>query len=344
MQGARCMDCGIPFCNSGCPVNNIIPDLNDLVYRGDWKNALDGAALDQQLPRVHRPHLPGAVRGGLHAATSTTTRSASSRSSTPSSTRAGTKAGSCRSRRRRRPARRSRSSAPARPAWPARSSSRAPATTSTVFEKNDRIGGLLRYGIPDFKMEKSHIDRRMAQMQAEGVDVPHRRARRQAARAARSPTGPARRSAPTSLKREFDAVVLTGGAEQPRDLPVPGPRARRRPLRDGVPAAAEQGRRRRQGRGPDPGRPASTSSSSAAATPARDCVGTSTATARQSVTQFELLPHAAGAGEQAAGLAVLADQAAHLVVARGRLRARLRRSPPRSSSAAKARTRARSRR
>ena len=145
------------------------PDFNDLVYRGDWKNAFDDAALDQQLSRVHRPHLPGAVRGGLHARTSTTIRSASSRSSTRSSTAPGPKAGSCRSRRRARPARRSPSSAPARPAWPRRSSWRAPATTVTVFEKNDRIGGLLRYGIPDFKMEKSHIDRRVEQMEAEGV-------------------------------------------------------------------------------------------------------------------------------------------------------------------------------
>ncbi len=86
VQGARCMDCGIPFCNNGCPVNNIIPDFNDLVYRDDWKQRVRGAALDQQLPRVHRPHLPGAVRGGLHAQHQRRRRSASSRSSTPSST------------------------------------------------------------------------------------------------------------------------------------------------------------------------------------------------------------------------------------------------------------------
>ena len=67
MQGARCMDCGIPFCKSGCPVNNIIPDWNDLVYRQHWQRRARGAALDQQLPRVHRPRLPRAVRGGVHA-------------------------------------------------------------------------------------------------------------------------------------------------------------------------------------------------------------------------------------------------------------------------------------
>ena len=64
IQGARCMDCGIPFCNNGCPVNNIIPDFNDLVYRSDWKNAF--AVLDQQLPRMDRPHLPRAVRSGVY--------------------------------------------------------------------------------------------------------------------------------------------------------------------------------------------------------------------------------------------------------------------------------------
>ncbi len=67
VQGARCMDCGTPFCNSGCPVNNIIPDFNDLVYRSDWQNAFAVLRLDQQLPRVHRPHLPRALRGGLRA-------------------------------------------------------------------------------------------------------------------------------------------------------------------------------------------------------------------------------------------------------------------------------------
>ena len=67
IQSARCMDCGTPFCNNGCPVNNIIPDFNDLVYRADWKRAFAVLRLDQQLSRVHRPHLPGAVRGRVHA-------------------------------------------------------------------------------------------------------------------------------------------------------------------------------------------------------------------------------------------------------------------------------------
>ena len=102
-----------------------------------------------------------------------------------------------------------------------------------LFEKADRIGGLLRYGIPDFKMEKHLIDRRMAQMAEEGVTF--------------RPNSNVGVDIPAQqLLAEFDAIVLTGGAEAPRDLAVPGPRSRRRPLRDGVPAAAEQGRRRRR--------------------------------------------------------------------------------------------------
>ena len=160
----------------------------------------------------------------------------------------------------------------------------------TVFEKNSRIGGLLRYGIPDFKMEKTHIDRRVEQMQAEGVVLPHRRAGR---RAARGQQGHQRRqgrsSAPEQLKAEFDAVLLTGGAEQSRDLPVPG-----RDL-DGVHFAMEflpqqnkvsagdklKGQIRANGKhvvvigGGDTG---------------SDCVGTSNRHGAASVTQFELMP------------------------------------------------------
>jgi glutamate synthase (NADPH/NADH) small chain len=117
----------------------------------------------------------------------------------------------------------------------------------TVFEKNDRVGGLLRYGIPDFKMEKSHIDRRVEQMKAEGVSF------RTGVLVARETDKIAvtdfakERVSPEQLLREFDAVLLAGGAEQPRDLPVPGPRTDGCPLRDGLPAAAEQGGRGRPG-------------------------------------------------------------------------------------------------
>jgi glutamate synthase (NADPH/NADH) small chain len=129
----------------------------------------------------------------------------------------------------------------------------------TVFEKNSRIGGLLRYGIPDFKMEKSHIDRRVAQMEAEGVVfrtgvlVGALPADSKVTNDAKTP------SAPSSCKAEFDAVLLTGGSRaEPRPAGA-RPRAGWRALRDGVPAAAEQGRGRRQAQGPDRP-PASTSS------------------------------------------------------------------------------------
>ena len=118
----------------------------------------------------------------------------------------------------------------------------------TVFEKNDRIGGLLRYGIPDFKLEKRLIDRRLEQMRAEGVEfrsgvcVGKRRPGKGIANDAKTSLAPAK------LLAEFDAVVLSGGAEVPRDLPIPGRELDGRALRDGVPAAAEQARRGRHGR------------------------------------------------------------------------------------------------
>ena len=181
-------------------------------------------------------------------------------------------------------------SGPGRPRR-ARSSSRAPATTSTVFEKNDRIGGLLRYGIPDFKMEKSHIDRRVEQMEAEGVEF---RTGVQVGDAAGGQQGhrlgEARRISADELLAEFDAVVLAGGAEQPRDLPVPG-----RDL-DGVHFAMEflpqqnKVSRRRQGRGPDLRADGKHVVVIGGGDTGSDCVGTSNRHGAASVTQFELLP------------------------------------------------------
>ena len=127
-----------------------------------------------------------------------------------------------------------------------------------MFERNDAIGGLLRYGIPDFKMEKSHIDRRVAQMEAEGVVF------RTGVRVGTLGKDDvvtdwsAATVSPDELMAQFDAVVLAAGAERSRDLPVPGRDLAGRALRDGVPAAAEQGQRRRQGRGADPRRRART--------------------------------------------------------------------------------------
>ena len=168
-QGARCMDCGIPFCHQGCPLGNLIPDWNDLVYRDQWRAAHRPPARHQQLPRVHRQALPGPVRGLVRPGDQQRPGHDQADRGQRSSTGRGTRAGSSRSRPRSGRARRWRSSAPARPGWPPPSSSPAPGTSVTVFERADRIGGLLRYGIPDFKMEKRLLDRRLEQMEAEGV-------------------------------------------------------------------------------------------------------------------------------------------------------------------------------
>jgi glutamate synthase (NADPH) small chain len=223
-QGARCMDCGTPFCNNGCPVNNVIPDFNDLVYKGaekDWRQALtvlhstnnfpeftgricpapceaactlnvngdavgiksiEHAIIDRGWEQGWVKPLPAAVKTGKTVAV-----------------------------------------VGAGPAGLAAAQQLARAGHSvTVFEKNDRVGGLLRYGIPDFKLDKAHIDRRVEQMQAEGVVF------RTGVLVGSLPEGSkvtnwAKDSiSADELKAQFDAVLLTGGAEQSRDLPVPG--------------------------------------------------------------------------------------------------------------------------
>ena len=256
--------------------------------------------------------------------TSTTTRWASSASSTPSSTAPGPKAGSSRSRRQRRPARRWPWSAAARPGLAAAQQLARAGHEVTVFEKNSRIGGLLRYGIPDFKMEKTHIDRRIDADAGRRRGLPHRRAgRRDARRTARSPTTPRKTISAEQLKAEFDAVLLTGGAETSRDLPVPG-----RDL-DGVHFAMEflpqQNKvvRRRQAQGPDQGHRQARHRHRRRRH-------------RQRLRRHQQPPRrgqrdavradadAAGGGEQAADLALLAAQAAHQLQPRRGLRARVR--------------------
>ena len=207
-QGARCMDCGIPFCSTGCPVNNIIPDWNDLVYRNNWRQALDVLHSTNNFPEFTGRICPAPCEA---ACTLTINDDAVGIKSIehaiidkgweqgwvvpqPATKKTGKKVAVV-------------GSGPAGLACAQQLARVGHAVV--VFEKSDRIGGLLRYGIPDFKMEKSHIDRRIEQMQAEGVefrvkqyigvDVPAQK-----------------------IKDEFDAVVLTGGAEHPRDLPVPG--------------------------------------------------------------------------------------------------------------------------
>jgi glutamate synthase (NADPH) small chain len=219
IQGARCMDCGIPFCMTGCPVNNIIPDFNDLVYQQDWKAAIVTLHSTNNFPEFTGRVCPAPCEEACTLRIN--------------SDAVGIK---------------SIEHAIIDKAWnegwvvpqpPARITGKRVAVVGSgpaglacaqqlarvghdvvLFEKNDRIGGLLRYGIPDFKMEKSLIDRRVEQMRAEGVEFRANHCVGQA------PLGAGNAGAtfvdPKQLLQEFDAVVLSGGAEQGRDLPIPG--------------------------------------------------------------------------------------------------------------------------
>ncbi|MFM6985886.1 MAG: glutamate synthase subunit beta [Hydrogenophaga sp.] len=288
IQGARCMDCGTPFCNNGCPVNNIIPDFNDLVYHGDWQNAITVLHSTNNFPEFTGRICPApceaactinvngdavGIKSIEHAIIDKAWANGWVQPQ-PARHKTGKKVAVVGS----------------GPAGLAAAQQLARAGHDvTVFEKNSRLGGLLRYGIPDFKMEKSHIDRRVAQMEAEGVVF------RTSTLIGAMPEGcKVTNDAKTvisaeDLKAQFDAVLLTGGSEQSRDLPVPG-----RDL-DGVHFAMEflpqqnkvnagdklKNQLRADGKhvivigGGDTG---------------SDCVGTSTRHGAVSVTQFEVMP------------------------------------------------------
>ncbi len=221
VQGARCMDCGTPFCNSGCPVNNIIPDFNDLVFKQDWQNAstvlhstnnfseftgricpapceaacvinvngdavgiksIEHAIIDRAWAEGWVKPQPAAVKTGKKVAI-----------------------------------------VGGGPAGLAAAQQLARAGHAvTVFEKNDRVGGLLRYGIPDFKMDKAHIDRRMKQLEAEGVVLRTNVVVGEWPKDSKVTNWAKESVSAEQLKAEFDAILLTGGSEQSRDLPVPG--------------------------------------------------------------------------------------------------------------------------
>jgi glutamate synthase (NADPH) small chain len=274
-QGARCMDCGIPFCQSGCPVHNIIPDWNDLVYRHQWREALDVLHSTNNFPEFTGRVCPAPCEA---ACTLNINNDAVGIKSIehfiidkgweegwvvpqPPATKTGKRV----------------AIAGSGPAGMACAQQLARAGHDVVlFEKADRIGGLLRYGIPDFKMEKHLIDRRMAQMSIEGVEF-------------RPNAHVGVDVSAAQLLAEFDAIVLTGGAEAPRDLDVPGRDLANvvfamdflPPQNKVVAGDSVTGRIMATGKhvviigGGDTG---------------SDCVGTSNRHGAASITQFELLP------------------------------------------------------
>jgi len=221
VQGARCMDCGIPFCMSGCPVNNIIPDWNDLVYRQDWKNAIEVLHSTNNFPEFTGRICPApceeacvlrinadpvGIKSIEHAIVDKAWEEGWVRPQ-PAAHQTGKKVAVV-------------GSGGAGLAC-AQQLARA-GHAVTVLEKSDRIGGLLRYGIPDFKLEKAVIDRRLEQLRAEGVQFRTRTLVGSQA-PGKGVVNDARKSiSAEELKKTFDAIVLAGGAEQPRDLPIPG--------------------------------------------------------------------------------------------------------------------------
>ncbi len=277
VQAARCMDCGIPFCHQGCPVNNQIPDWNDLVYRDDWRTALTNLHSTNNFPEFTGRVCPAPCEEAcvLNINDSPVTIKTIECQIVDKGFAEGWVVPQP-------PARKTGKrvaivgSGPAGMAC-AQQLARA-GHDVTLFEKQDRIGGLMRYGIPDFKFEKWQIDRRIEQMRAEGVDF--------------RPGVHVGIDLPAqALLDEYDAVVLTGGSEHPRDLPVPGRelagihfamdflrQQNRRVAGDTVPAGeaiSAEGRHVVVIGGGDTG---------------SDCIGTSNRQGAASVTQLEILP------------------------------------------------------
>ena len=277
-QGARCMDCGIPFCQSGCPIHNIIPDWNDLVYRHQWRQALDVLHSTNNFPEFTGRVCPAPCEAACTLNINDDPVGIKSIEHfiidrgweegwvvpQPPAARTGKRVAVVGS----------------GPAGMACAQQLARAGHDVVlFEKTDRIGGLLRYGIPDFKMEKYHIDRRVEQMRAEGVEF--RTGVHVGDRGADGVSA-------LELVGAFDAIAITAGSEHPRDLDVPGreldgihfamdflPLQNRRVAGDAdVPPLTAHGKHVVVIGGGDTG---------------SDCVGTSNRQGAASIMQFELL-------------------------------------------------------
>ena len=287
-QSARCMDCGIPFCSHGCPVNNIIPDFNDLVYQDDWRTASEVLHTTNNFPEFTGRVCPAPCEAactlninnqpvGIKSIEQAIVDRAHAEGwlmAQPARSKTGKRVAIV-------------GSGPAGLA--AAQQLVRVGHQVTLFEKNDSVGGLLRFGIPDFKLDKSHIDQRVAQLVAEGVEIRTGTLVGDWPEHSQVTNWSTQRVSAAQLQAEFDAVLLTGGAEQSRDLPVPG-----REL-EGVHFAMEYlpqqnrvnagvampGQIRAEGKqvivigGGDTG---------------SDCVGTANRQNAASVVQFELMP------------------------------------------------------
>ena len=286
-QSARCMNCGTPFCMTGCPVNNIIPDWNDLVYTADYRNALDTLHSTNNFPEFTGRVCPAPCEAactlnvnndpvGIKSIENFIVEKGWANGwivAQPAAVKTGKKVAIVGS----------------GPAGLAAAQQLARAGHDvTVFEKNDRPGGLLRYGIPGFKLNKEVVDRRLEQLKAEGVEF--RTGVCVANTKGTTVTNLAKDTiSPDELKAQFDAVLLTGGSELPRDLPVPGRELKGihfamefLPQQNRVDAGDKvKNQLRADGKhvvvigGGDTG---------------SDCVGTSNRHGAESVAQFELLP------------------------------------------------------
>ncbi|MDE2619883.1 MAG: glutamate synthase subunit beta [Sphingomonadales bacterium] len=279
-QASRCMNCGIPYCHNGCPVNNIIPDWNHLVYEGDWKNALEVLHSTNNFPEFTGRICPAPCEASctLNIVDQPVTIKSIECAIVDKGWSEGWITPQV-------PAERTGKTVAvvgSGPAGLAAAQQLARAGHSvTVFEKNDRVGGLLRYGIPDFKMEKHLINRRAVQMEAEGVQF-------------RTSTEIGVNVSVDSLKENFDAIVLAGGAEDPRKLDIPG--AELPSVRLAMEFLTQQNKRNA---GDDELRAAPRGSLTATGKhvivigggdTGSDCVGTSNRQGAASVTQLEIMP------------------------------------------------------
>jgi glutamate synthase (NADPH/NADH) small chain len=285
-QGARCMDCGIPYCHNGCPVDNLIPDWNDLVYQGDWRAAIDVLHATNNFPEFTGRVCPAPCEAACTLAI--TDRPVAIKTIECAIVDKAWDEGWVQPHIAAKRSGRRVAVVGSGPAGLASAQQLARAGHAvTIYEKNARLGGLLRYGIPDFKLEKHAIDRRMAQMRAEGIEF-------------RSNTHVGVDIKVDDILAIYDAVVLAGGAEQPRDMPIPG-----REL-DGVhfamPFLGQQNRRIADEHIGD-NRPILAAGKRVVVIgggdTGSDCVGTSIRQGAASVTQLEIMPKPPAAEDKA---------------------------------------------